>query len=73
MKPYYDNLYSFVKKCKVLSISERLNIAYKISKGMCFLRSKSVLHRDLKPHNIMVDNKNDPIIIDFGSCAPIYR
>jgi serine/threonine protein kinase len=32
-----------------------------------------VLHRDLKPHNIVVDYHNNPYIIDFGSCAPVYR
>jgi serine/threonine protein kinase len=73
MKPYFHNLYLIVKKCKTLSFEERLSISYKISKGLCFLSSKGILHRDFKPHNIMLDHQFNPFIIDFGSCAPIYR
>lgn len=73
MKPYVHNLYVIVKKCKTLSFEERLNIAYKISKGFCFLTSRAVLHRDFKPQNIMIDQFLNPFIIDFGSCAPVYR
>jgi len=73
MRPYFQNLHSLLKKCKTLSFSERLSLAYRISKGFCFLGHRSVLHRDLKPNNIMVDQNINPFIIDFGSCAPIYR
>lgn len=73
MRPYFHNLYLIVKRCKTLTFEERLALAYKVSKGMCFLGAKGVLHRDLKPHNIMVDHSLNPFIIDFGSCAPAYR
>ena len=73
MRPYFHNLYLIVKRCKTLSFEERLALAYKVAKGMCFLGAKGVLHRDLKPHNIMVDHALNPFIIDFGSCAPAYR
>ena len=73
MPPYYHNLYNVGSKCKTFSFEERLSVAYKISKGLCFLTSKSILHRDFKPHNIMMDQFFNPFIIDFGSCAPIYH
>lgn len=73
MNPYFQNLYGLVKKCQTLKVIDRLILAYKLSKGMCFLNYWSVLHRDFKPHNIMVDYNLNPVLIDFGSCAPIFR
>lgn len=73
MKPYFHNLHVIVKKCKTFSFEERLSIAFKLSKGLCFLTHRSILHRDFKPTNIMIDQALNPFIIDFGSCAPIYR
>lgn len=73
MKPYPQNLYYVISKCKTLSVVERISIAYRLAKGFCFLGSKAVLHRDFKPQNVMVDNFFNPYIIDFGSCAPVYR
>ena len=73
MNPYYQNLHQLVKNYRTLSMSERLTICYKISKGLCFLGSKSVLHRDFKPQNVMIDKFFSPFIIDFGSCAPIHK
>jgi len=73
MRPYPDTLYSFVRESKTLTFSERLSIAFKISKGLCFLGARSILHRDFKPQNIMMDNLHSPYIIDFGSCAPTYH
>ena len=73
MRPYSQNLYEIIKECKTFSLNQRMIIAYQISKGLCFLASQSILHRDFKPQNIMIDQALNPFIIDFGSCAPTYR
>ncbi|MCX7746242.1 MAG: serine/threonine protein kinase [Clostridia bacterium] len=31
------------------------------------LHKKGIIHRDIKPNNIVVDKNNNPIVIDFGS------
>ena len=62
-----------MKNGKYLSISNRLNICFKISKALCFLGSKHVLHRDLNHRNIMFNKHLNPFIIDFGSCAPMHK
>lgn len=33
------------------------------------LHRKGIIHRDLKPNNIIINNKNEPVIIDFGSAV----
>lgn len=71
MKSYFRNLDSIIKKCQCLSLRDKMSIAYKISKGLCFLSSKSVLHRDLKPQNIVLDKNLNALLIDFGSSCPV--
>jgi serine/threonine protein kinase len=45
-----------------------------IAKGLQFLHDSDTLglvHNDIKPTNIMPDDKGHPVIIDFDSCAKI--
>jgi len=40
---------------------------YEILKGLDFCHSMGIMHRDIKPHNIMIDHeKKDVRIIDWG-------
>lgn len=40
---------------------------YEILKGLDFCHSKGIMHRDLKPHNVMIDHKQRKLrIIDWG-------
>ena len=71
MRPYSHNLYNVVRRSLSFSLFERLSLSYRLAKGLCFLGHWGVLHRDLKPHNIMVDSHFNPFLIDFGSCAPM--
>lgn len=50
------------------SISQRdhLRILISIADGVQAMHASGVVHRDLKPGNIMVTNTGDPIITDFG-------
>ncbi|MCA9218284.1 MAG: serine/threonine protein kinase [Planctomycetales bacterium] len=37
-----------------------------IAKGIQAIHEAGFIHRDLKPSNVMVNNENQPVIIDFG-------
>ncbi|MFK8018188.1 MAG: serine/threonine protein kinase [Pseudomonadales bacterium] len=47
-------------------ISEVLGIICKIARALHYAHSKDLLHRDIKPDNIMLDHDGSPILMDFG-------
>ncbi|OHT07673.1 TKL family protein kinase [Tritrichomonas foetus] len=42
-------------------------IAYGVALAMKYIHGKTLIHRDLKTQNILIDEKNFPVICDFGS------
>ncbi|OJA12214.1 hypothetical protein AZE42_10150 [Rhizopogon vesiculosus] len=43
-----------------------------ISKGLQFLHEAlGLVHNDINPSNVMLDDAGNPVIIDFDSCIPI--
>ena len=43
-----------------------LDLGIQIADAIAFCHSKSLVHRDLKPHNILLDANNDVLVADFG-------
>jgi len=49
-----------------ISLEETARIVSKIAQGLTYAHKKRVIHRDLKPDNILFDDNGDPFISDFG-------
>jgi len=49
-----------------LTLSDKLFLFKKLCEGLHLLHSYGVVHRDLKPYNVMVQESGDPKLIDFG-------
>lgn len=49
-----------------LKLEEKLRIVYEIASGMAFAHRRKVIHRDLKPDNILLTLDNEVKIGDFG-------
>ena len=49
-----------------LGLRDRLSLFLEICDGVQCLHSKGVIHYDLKPSNILVDQEDHPKIVDFG-------
>lgn len=64
-----ENLKEIIERDVILEVNRALPIFHQIADGMAFAHGKGVLHRDLKPHNIMLTNKpavDFAKILDFG-------
>jgi len=60
-----ESLGKRLKKKKAMPQSEVLRILIEICKGLAYAHEKGVIHRDIKPHNVMLNN-DDVILTDFG-------
>lgn len=48
------------------SLEKRLGLLVKVSEAISHAHSQGVVHRDLKPGNILIDRWEQPKVIDFG-------
>ncbi len=51
---------------KTLSYEEQRNLAMDIAKGLLYLHSRDVIHRDLKTANILINAQGQAKLTDFG-------
>lgn len=61
-----ETLAARIKKKNGLSVQETLAFAQQILTGLDHLHRKGVIHRDVKPENMLVDEDNHLRIIDLG-------
>lgn len=71
-----DDVYIFMEFCsggvltnlikKGLEEEEVLTLFRQLVQGMCYMNAKGIMHRDLKPDNILLGANKDVKISDFG-------
>ena len=63
----------FARRSKPPAQADLLRILHPILDGLECLHSQKLLHRDLKPDNILVVGENRPVIIDLGVAKSTVR
>jgi serine/threonine protein kinase/Tfp pilus assembly protein PilF len=66
-----ENLKSLIKRIGQLSKTKAISIAKQVCEGLAEAHRLGVVHRDLKPQNIMVDSEGNARIMDFGIARSI--
>ena len=67
---YFENstyiyfIYEYLEKGYLSEYNPKLLLG--VSKGLLYLHKNNILHRDIKPKNILIGNDNEAKIIDFG-------
>lgn len=61
-----EDLKSLIKKMGALSPGQAISLAKQICDGLSEAHRLGVIHRDLKPQNIMIDAEGNARIMDFG-------
>lgn len=57
--------------CAACTPESTLNLIAMVCDALDYAHSRGVIHRDLKPDNILVDQHGQPKLLDFGIARPI--
>jgi serine/threonine protein kinase len=66
-----EDLKSSLRRMGLLSVGKAVFIAKQVCEGLAEAHRLGVVHRDLKPQNIMIDKQGNARIMDFGIARSI--
>jgi TolB-like protein/Tfp pilus assembly protein PilF/predicted Ser/Thr protein kinase len=61
-----EDLRSFIRRSKQLTVGTSVSITRQVAEGLAEAHGLGVVHRDLKPGNIMIDKEGNAKVMDFG-------
>ncbi len=77
MDYYPDTVYSVIKNYSRKKLMPDCLVkiyAYQLFRSLLYLNKISICHRDIKPHNILIDPKTNKLVMcDFGSAKKLVK
>jgi eukaryotic-like serine/threonine-protein kinase len=66
-----ENLKDFVRRRGPLPVHDALTLTTQIARGLAFAHEHGVVHRDVKPQNVLLDESGIAKVTDFGIARSI--
>lgn len=60
-------------RSRSLGLRQTMDLFAKVCDALAYAHRRGVVHRDLKPNNVLVDRQGRPHLLDFGLAKPIGR
>jgi serine/threonine-protein kinase len=65
------SLEALIKRERYLSNEAAMLILYETARALKYAHDKGVVHRDIKPGNILISHKGEVKLVDFGIATPV--
>jgi serine/threonine protein kinase len=68
-----ENLKEALQRLGPLPVGRALALAHQAARGLAFAHQHGVVHRDVKPHNVLIDTEGTAKVTDFGIARSVGR
>jgi hypothetical protein len=68
-----ENLKDIIRRRGPLPVDEAVGLTAQVARGLAFAHEHGVVHRDVKPQNVLIDENGTAKVTDFGIARSIDR
>jgi eukaryotic-like serine/threonine-protein kinase len=73
MRLLQDSLNQRLQSSRPIPINDVLLMVEQIARALDYAHARGIIHRDVKPSNIMFDDSGTAVLVDFGIAKALKR